>query len=301
MRDEVKLPSSHIARVGLLLACACLVLPTASVAEDFDRTIAARPGTRLDVRLYGGEVVVHAWDRDSVRVRATHFRTDRIDLRTLAQAIEVRAHARAGVPHAIDLDIAVPAWMSVAVKGTYVEISVQGTRGSITAETVRGDVRVTGGAGTIALKSIEGEVVLEGGTGRAELSAVNNGIRVARLAGDLFAETVNGSVKLEGIESTSVEVGTVGGDLSWDGPMAGKGRYQFATHNGDIDITLPARDDATVSVRAFEGRFRSTFPVKLPDERARRKRFSFTLGAGTARLDLETFGGVITLRRATGS
>jgi hypothetical protein len=78
--------------------------------------------------------------------------------------------------------------------------------------------------------------------------------------------------------------------------MADRGRYLFATHNGDIDITLPGRDDATVSVRAFDGQFRSSLPVKLPDEGARRRRFSFVLGSGAARLDLETFRGTISLR-----
>jgi len=244
---------------------------------------------------------VRGWNRDQVRVQATHFRTDTIDVRAVGRAITVRARARLGTPHAIDVDIDVPVWMAVTIAGTYVDISVAGTRADVTAETVRGDVKVTGGVGAMTLKSIEGEVVLDGGEGRADLTAVNNGVRVTGWRGDLLAETVSGSVKLQGLQSTSVEVGTIGGDVSWDGPMSEHGRYQFATHDGDIDVTVPARDNAAVSVRAFEGHFRPTFPVQLPGDWARRKRFTFVLGTGTARLDLETFRGTISLRRAGGS
>ncbi len=139
--------------------------------------------------------------------------------------------------------------------------------------------------------------MLEGGEGRADLSAVNNAVRVNGWKGDLFAETVNGSVTLHTVESTSVEVGTMGGDIRWDGTMSARGRYLFATHDGDIDVTLAARDNAAVSVRTFEGRFRSTFPVGIPERTSRRSRFNFVLGTGGARLDVETFRGTISLRR----
>lgn len=281
----------------LLLVSAGLLMATGARAEDFDRTVRVAPGTTLDLRLYGGTVTVRGWDRDAVRTRATHFRTDAIDVRTAGAAVVVRAQARLGRPHAIDFDIDVPTWMSVAITGTYLDITVAGTRASVTAETVRGDVRVTGGAGTLTLKSIEGQVSLEGGEGRADLVAVNNGVRVNGWKGDLLVETVNGGVTMRGVQSTAVEVGTVGGDVSWNGSMSDQGRYQFATHNGDIDVALSEGDNAAVSVRAFEGRFSSAFPVKMPDARALRRRYTFVLGTGAAHLDLETFGGTISLRR----
>ncbi len=291
----------HAARLAVALALfgGALVFARPANAEDFDRTMAVAPGTRLDVRLYGGTIVVRAWDRDAVRVRATHFRTDSIDVRPTAQSLVVRARSRVGTPHAIDFDIDVPAWMDVALAGTYLDISVTGTRANVTAATVRGDVRVHGGAGAVTLKSIEGEVALEEGEGRADLTAVNNDVRVTGWKGDVVADTVNGSVKLQAVQASLVEVGTVDGDIAWNGAIADKGRYQFATHNGDIDVMVPASESAAVSVRAFEGRFRTTFPVKVPDDRGLRRPFSFVVGSGAARLDLETFGGTISLRHGT--
>jgi DUF4097 and DUF4098 domain-containing protein YvlB len=290
-------PTRWLIRAFVLGSVLSLLAAGPAGAEEFDRSIPVTPGATLDVRLFGGEVVLRGWARDEVRVRATHFRTDEIDLQAVGLTVTLRARARRGTPHAIDLAIDVPTWMGVSIAGTYVDISVTGTRGSINAQTVRGDVRVKGGHGAIALKSIEGEVVLEGAEGRADLSATNNGIRVTGLTGDLFAETVNGSVTLQAIQSRSVVVGTVGGDVTWDGSIARDGRYQFATHDGDIDVTLGARPDVTVSVRAFEGVFHSAFPVQAPTGRGQAGRATCVIGSGAAHLELETYRGTISLRR----
>ena len=292
----------RITPIGWLCAClmlaASLCLPAPVHAEDVDRTLAVVRGTRLQVRLYGGEVVVRGWGRDEVRVRATVFQTDAIEIQNDAGLVRIGARSSHGVPHAIDLQIDVPAWMPVDIRGTYLTITMAGVGGEVTAETVRGDVRVRGGAGTVALSSVEGEIVLEGARGRATLSAVNNGIRVSDLVGDLVAETVSGAVRLQRIQGAAMSVGTGSGDISWDGLMSSQGRYQFATHSGDVDIDVPDRASAIVNVRPFEGRFRATFPLTLPDAAARGQRFTFALGTGAARLDLETFMGTISLRRA---
>jgi hypothetical protein len=286
---------------GLLLVMLAVVSAGAGVSsgEDFTRTVAVARGSRLDVRLFGGEVVVRGSARSDVRVHATHFRSDRIDVQVTPRGLVVRARSEQGSPHAIDLDIDVPSWMPVAVAGTYVDIAISDTRADISAETVRGDVRARGGAGTITLKSIEGDVVLDGAEGKAEIHAVNNGVRVAGFRGDLFVDTVNGGVKLEAIRSSSVVVGTVGGDVWWDGPMSDTGRYQFATHYGDIDVQAPPRANVAVSVRLFDGQFRSTEAAAAAAALDKRKRFSFVLGSGSAQLDLETFRGVISLRRSS--
>jgi hypothetical protein len=281
----------------LLVACLCGVLaPRGAAGEAFDRSFTVRPGTRLDVRLFGGEVVVRAWEQDRVRLRATHFRTDAIETRLEGSTLAVRPRAKVGSPHAIDLTIDVPSWMAVSVSGTYVDVSVTGSRADISVETVRGDVHVSGASGVISLKAIEGEVTLDQAAGRATLTAVNNGIRVGRFEGELVASTVNGAVTLEDVRSASVDVGTMGGDISWNGPMTASGRYQFATHTGDIDVALGREPSAAVSVRLFDGQFRSAYAVKTPDAGEKRKRFTFVLGGGASHLDLETFRGTISLR-----
>jgi hypothetical protein len=283
-------------RTAALAVVLVAVSSCPALAADFDKTVPVARGTRLQVRLFGGEVDIRAWDRDAVRVRATHYSSDLIEMRSDDGSVRLSARSLQGSPHAIDFTIDIPAWMAVDAAGTYVDLSVDGIRAAVTAETIRGDVRVRGGVGSIALKSIDGDVVLEGGEGRAVLSSAGGAVRVSGLRGDLLVDTVSGPVKLAGLASPSAEVTTVGGDISWDGSMAPAARYRFATHGGDIDVTMGDRANLTVGIRPFGGHVRALAPIALPDEAATAKRFTMVLGTGAARLDLETFSGTISLR-----
>src|SRR5437588_63228 len=146
------------------------------------------------------------------------------------------------------------------------------------------------------INNFAGDVSLEKAKGRIEVRAVNQSIRLADIAGDLSAETTNGSILLDRIDSSNVDLYTVNGDISYDGPIRDKGIYRLTTHNGLIGMAVPDKVNATLVVRTYNGGFKSTFPLKLEDPNPR-KRFTMTLGNGSARVELESFGGTIALRR----
>jgi hypothetical protein len=67
-------------------------------------------------------------------------------------------------------------------------------------------------------------------------------------------------------------------------------------------VGLGSANNATVFVRTFQGDFTADFPVQLPEgqnPRSGSKRFNFTLGSGSARIELQSFGGDIVLARKT--
>jgi DUF4097 and DUF4098 domain-containing protein YvlB len=163
-------------------------------------------------------------------------------------------------------------------------------------DTTRGDIKVRGGSGFVSLKSVSGDISLEKAKGRVEVRAVNESIQLADITGDLSAETTNGSIILDRIDSANVDLYTVNGNISYDGPIKDKGIYRLTTHNGLIGMAVPEKVNLTLMVRTYNGGFRSTFPVKLDDQNPR-KRFTVTYGNGSARAELESFGGIIALRR----
>src|SRR5262249_54177309 len=148
-------------------------------------------------------------------------------------------------------------------------------------------------------KSVQGEIVVEKAKGRVEVRAVNEGIRLADISGDLSAESTNGSILLDRIDSTNVDLYTVNGNISYDGPIKDRGLYRLTTHNGLIAVPVPERANITLTARTYNGGIRSTFP--LPNDTSgserRSKRLTLTLGNGSAHLELESFGGTIALRR----
>lgn len=153
-------------------------------------------GARLGVNNFAGEVVVRTWDKDAVRVQASHSSRERIDIRASETLVRVRATSRMGPSRSVDYQVTVPPWMPVRVEGTYNDIVVEGAQGEVTAENVRGDIRVKGGAGQVSAKSVEGRIFVEGSKGRISANTVNEGISITAAAGEITAETINGNIVL---------------------------------------------------------------------------------------------------------
>jgi hypothetical protein len=124
---------------------------------------------------------------------------------------------------------------------------------------------------------------------------VNESIHLADISGDLSAESTNGSIILDRIDSANVDLYTVNGNISYDGAIKDKGLYRLTTHNGLIAMPIADKANAALTVRTYNGGFRSTFPIGDPEKR--NKRFTVTLGNGSAHVELESFGGTISLRR----
>ncbi len=270
-----------------------------SQTPQSDQTVDVAKGTRLVLSNQAGEVSVRAWDRDAVRVQANHSSRERIDVQNADNTVRVRARATSGSrgpAGLIDFVITVPRWMPVNVSGTYLAADIQGTSAEVNVETVGGDITLKGGSGAVTLRSIEGEIRVENSSGKVQATTVNDSITIAGVSGDVVAETVNGDVVVSNSKAASLEVSTVNGDVRFEGPTADKGTYRVTTHNGDIRVSLGAQANATVFVRTFGGDFSSDFPVTLPDGMGSRdgnKRFNFTLGAGSARVELQSFQGDI--------
>lgn len=265
-------------------------------AEAADTVIAVQPGTRLDVSNQRGEVVIRAWDRDAVRVRADLSSRQRLDLNRNGTVLLVRPVRTGGGPADADLDIDIPRWMDVALDGTRLDVTITGAGGEISVETVDGEIEVDGGVGLVTLRSVQGEVKLRNARGRIEVNSVNEDIELSDIEGEIQAESTNGSVEIRNARAGAVRALSMNGDIDYDGTLEDRGRYVFTTHNGDVRITVPTGTNATVSVATYQGEFESEFPVRLTGT-TRDRQFTFTLGSGTARIELESFNGEIHLVR----
>ena len=262
-----------------------------------DQTVPVAKGTKLDVNNFAGDVNVKVWDKDAVRVEVNHSDRETVDIKQGEQVLTVRSRSvRGGPPRSLDYAITVPKWMAISVSGTYADVTLDGVGGDVTIDTNRGDIKVVGGSGFISLKSVQGEISLEKARGRVEVRAVNESIKLADINGDLSAESTNGSIILDRIDSANVDLYTVNGNISYDGALKDKGLYRLTTHNGLIAMPIAEKANATVTVRTYNGGLRSSFPLG-GDAADRKKRFTMTLGSGSAHVELESFGGTIALRR----
>jgi DUF4097 and DUF4098 domain-containing protein YvlB len=158
---------------------------------------------------------------------------------------------------------------------------------------------VVGGSGAVSVRSVMGEITVDKASGRVNATTVNEGIRLTNVTGDITAETTNGDVVIENAQGAALEASTVNGDITFNGAVRDSGAYRLTTHSGDIRAGLGGATNATVFVRTFQGDFSSDFQIQLPEGQrdSSSKRFNFTLGNGSARIEVQSFNGDIHLAR----
>lgn len=301
----------------MLLHCLLGAALLAAPPQDTDTTFAVSGNLRLNVGNFEGEIVIHTWSRDQVRVRADHDPDDRIliertssevriradswaraadefDLVKTATTLERRGH-RAGAMSDVSYEITVPATMALVLSGPNTDVTVEGSRGEITVKVSEGDVEVHGGRGRISLASIEGEIALYDAEGEVKLFSLDGDITVVRVAGRITAETTDGEIVLLDVRSTGVEAVSTDGDIGLSGMIDPQGSYRFSSHGGDITLELPPSTDARFTIATWDGEVSSEFPMTLP-QRVSGRRLTFTTGAGKADVAIETFDGDIDLR-----
>jgi DUF4097 and DUF4098 domain-containing protein YvlB len=174
---------------------------------------------------------------------------------------------------------------------------VTGVSGSVELNSVEGSLALVDVHGDAVANSVEGSVTAERSSGRLRLRSVNEAVRVTRVdAESLVMESTSGDLDLDGVVAGTIDASTTEGDIRFSGSLKSDGTYRLATHDGSLDVLLPADANASVSVSTFDGEFRPEFPITV-DRFHGGKEMAFTLGRGGARLTLAAFDGDIVLRR----
>lgn len=270
-------------------------LAVAMAQQQTDTTFAVRAGSRVEVETFGGSISVKTWDKNAIRVQAAHGRRDEITIESRGSSVQIGAEGRMGTPTNVDFVITAPSSVSVSLSGVYTDIDVAGLTGDVDAETVQGNIKVSGGS-RLKLESVEGDIVIDRVRGRISANTVNRGIRISNSVGDIEAETVNGPIIVQSAQANSVDMATVNGRIVYDGTIRENGDYSFSSHNGGIWVVVPDKVGMTISISTFNGRLESALPISMSGNGKRR--INYVTGSGSAKLDLESFGGDIHLVRS---
>lgn len=264
-----------------------------------DQTVTVQKGMRIDMTGTSGcngFVTVRTWDRDAVRVRASHNSRTSVRITPRDQVLLVRTDATG--PVSVDYELTVPHWIGFSAGSPWCSLDIDGLTGPVVAESVEGDIDLKNVSGTVSANSVEGAIRVDGGKGRLELRAVEGDVVVANAGGEIVAESIEGAITLKNVQATAVELSSVEGTINFLGSFAASGRYLFTTHEGDIRLVIPENSNATLTTRTFSGgKIDSTIPLKAVSSTSRNRRAVYTIGNGSAQVELETFEGAIVVRK----
>jgi DUF4097 and DUF4098 domain-containing protein YvlB len=271
------------------------------VTSRIDTVVPFNRGGAVDLSLLAGEIVVTAWDRPEAKINAFSERSElRLDVSSSRISIDERSRRGRGDSR---YEVTVPAGTRVLMRSTSGDLSARGVKGEVEARSVSGDVEVED-AGPVTFESVSGDVTGRRLAGPVRSKSVSGDIELDGVTGDVDAETTSGDVILASARTKFVRAESVSGEITYNGTIDPSGRYEFHSHSGDIDLTLPEGVGAQLGVETFSGEIDTAFPLQLGASQrdgGRPRRFEFTLGKGGARITAETFSGNINLARGAPS
>jgi DUF4097 and DUF4098 domain-containing protein YvlB len=290
--DSWDAPMRRPVRSGLR-ARTVLRAPPASLAPVGDTVIELRRGDRVVLENLVGDITVGTWARDAMDVRGEDHEVA-LTVRRSGSTVRVAPAGRRGRSRAVDVTLRVPAWVDLEIGGPSLDVRVDDVDGRIDVRNVSGDIWIQDAGGPVDVRSIEGSIDIVRARGGVRASSQGDDVRLRDATGPVMVHSGSGDVELIDIDSDDVRAETQDGDISFSGAVAPDGAYGFFVHDGDAMIAIPSDADAHVSVSTFDGDFESEFPVRIERFTGGRA-FDFTLGAGTARIEIQVFDGEIRL------
>ena len=292
---------------SFLLAGVALAMATSAAAQQnrrddseyesrIDSTFAFDKRGTVVLAVGTGEIIVTAWNRDQVRVRARSERsTVRLDATATRVSLDI-SRTRGGDTR---FEVTVPIGARVSARATSGDISISGTKGSVDATTNNGDIIVEDVAERVDLRSMNGDIMARTVSGNIEVNTLSGEVVLTDISGEVDATSVSGDLDLRNVLARFVRARSTSGDITYDGNVDPVGRYELASHSGSVYLTIPQNTGALLTVATYSGAIESDFLITLkPGEHGigASKRLTFEIGKGDSRISAESFSGDITIR-----
>jgi len=286
---------------GAWLACSLFLLPSAAWAsEEIDTTLAMPADGLVRVENLAGRVEFTAWDRAEAQIRGTAGNSvEEVIIRETSNGVlvEVRNRKNQRNMDGTELYLRIPAGARIEAEGVSSDFSVKGSRGgSIEIRTVSGDLEIEADTARLDLQSVSGDVDFSGRAERTAVEAVSGDVTLVGAGNEVKASTVSGDLSLEAGSLYRGQFESVSGEIRLELALADEGRLSCDAMSGDIEIRLPADQQAAFTAQSYSGGIRSDFGEVARVARGPGSMLEAQLGSNGTRIRLETFSGDISIR-----
>jgi hypothetical protein len=276
--------------------------------QNISGDVRVTPGRGSEIRIEALKRVRHRDPEEAKRFLAQM----RIEATTVGNRVEIRTiyprmTGRQSISASIDYTVIVPQGAAVAVKSISGDVSVNGVRGEVRAETTSGDVEVIATPNVAVAKTVSGNVRARdiGATTTLTLGTISGAVIATALkVRTLDAGTVSGDIQLSNMQVERLTAKTMSGNVVYDGALTPGSRYEFNAHSGNVRLVLPANTAGfALDASTFSGSIRTDFGVQLnPSSRDDRRRalnraMRGTFGDASSILSLRSFSGNVVISR----
>lgn len=286
--------------------------------EKMAKSFRVGPNGTLDIGNVSGSVTVSVGGTDTIVIDAVkRVRSRGGDVKDQMDRTQVTMTERAGrvevkttftgrnLHTSVDYVVTAPAGTSVYAHSVSGDIKITGIRGEVRADSVSGNVTALSAPGATLVRSVSGDVKVSGVSNQDALraSSISGNVTVSGAkVRSLDADSISGEILLLDLTCDRAIAKSISGSITFDGPLAKGGRYEFKSHSGDIHLAVAGTSGFEVSASTFSGNVRSDLPVTIGagdsvGGRTSRKGIHGVHGDGSAQLVLSSFSGDITISR----
>jgi hypothetical protein len=264
IRHRSRIAAVSLAALVLTALPAKAESPSSDFDRDFSRTLAAKPGQRLDIDHSQGAVRITTHKLPEVRVKAriSVSSSDAAGAQKFGEGIQVLVEetgpdvtirtrypekkwhftGSGHISYAVDYDLVVPETMPVTARNRFGDITIDGVKADTTVSNANGKVAVHDGKGTSKIDTSFGAIELLRHAGSADVTGANGSITVAEIGGPLVVRNRFGSITARKIQGTtqisgangSVDIADVTGNLTVSNSF---GTVGISSVTGDAAIT----------------------------------------------------------------
>lgn len=257
----------------LLAMSMAIAISGAASADDWSKTFQISGHPELRVNVNDGSVTIRTWDRKEIEARVT---TVRWKIPSEVQVVEHQSGDR------VELEVRMPHRMFTLNFGQRTSIQVE----LRVPREIRSDIRT--GDGSIIAENLRGETRLSTGDGRIEATSLD---------GTLDAQTGDGRIVIRGrFDMLNLHTGDGSIEAEVNNGSRITSEWSVRTGDGHVTLRLPATLSADLDVHTGDGHIQSDLPVTVSGSRNEHE-LRGKLNAGGPPLIVRTNDGSIRLEK----
>lgn len=280
------------------LVCLALLLASSTSLDAQGRLLGARRvSPTVSIKSWNpvGSMRVIGWDKDSVVVRGSVGRNmtfifggggDGMKLGTDGHWNDDRATPS-------DLVVYMPRRGTISVKTVSADITGDGVGGWF--YTVSGSIRLSGRAASVEAETMNGNLDMNVAAAWMKVRAGHGNLLLRGEPEDVDASTIGGTLSVATSTVLRGQFSSVTGDVHFVGDPPPRAILEFSSHSGAVDLLMPQRASALVSMTSIVGPIENGFTRVRPTALSPQS-MKVSLGNGDAQLTVRTFKGPIRLR-----
>jgi hypothetical protein len=283
------------------VAAFCSLSVVAGAQTKIERGLHLNSDGAVRISNLVGSVHVTGWDRDSVALRATVAKGDKLfmgggpaGMKMFIEPVNDRN------PGSTRLDVMVPARAKLWVKTATAEIEVTGVTGELDLYVVGGTIRVNGDPAELNAEAIDGDIHVTGSPEWLRAKSASGEVTLKGSSRDVAMSTVSGAIAIDGGKFERAKIGTVTGAIRFNGDIEKGAAIDFDSHSGALDITIPRKTGADFDISSIAGTITNDLNYSKPGKGryGRGSELVMTNSSGGARVTVRSFKGPVTLHSA---